>query len=218
MEGIKRRSAESWQAKSAADSQSGAHAPLVLAIAGVMTVWSIPLWGSLASCGPIANRTSRRLPTAAQDAILPHRRPHVLTVRCLEGFQTRHRLTYRRLRGPVRIRISMRTNILLLLMPVCLLGQTQDSNYRALRDGKLAESYNTENIVLQRDAGTLTFKSGALSLLAPVLGRQAVAVFIGQGRFHLKPALPTETARLWFTIGTPEMNGFVKVEILTCSL
>jgi hypothetical protein len=91
-------------------------------------------------------------------------------------------------------------------MPVCLLGQTQDANYRALRDGKLAESYNTENIVLQRDAGTLTFKSGELSFLAPVLGRRAVAVFTGQGRFHLKPALPTETARLWFTIGAPEID------------
>jgi hypothetical protein len=91
-------------------------------------------------------------------------------------------------------------------MPVCLLGQTQDANYRALRDGKLAESFNTENIVLQRDAGTLTFKSGELSLLAPVLGRQAVAVFTGEGHFHLKPALATETARLWFTIGAPEID------------
>ncbi len=100
----------------------------------------------------------------------------------------------------------MRLNILLLLMPICLMGQTRDANYHALRDGKLAESYNTENIVLQRDAGTLTFKSGELSFLAPVLGRQAVAVFTGQGRFHLKPALPTETARLWFTIGAPEID------------
>ncbi|MGB9456458.1 MAG: M1 family aminopeptidase [Bryobacteraceae bacterium] len=100
----------------------------------------------------------------------------------------------------------MRINTLLLVMPACLLGQAQDANYRALRDGKLAESYNTENIVLQRDAGTLTFKSGELSFLAPVLGRRAVAVFTGQGRFHLKPALPTETARLWFTIGAPEID------------
>ena len=100
----------------------------------------------------------------------------------------------------------MRLNILLLLMPVCLLGQNQDPNYRALRDGKLAESFNTENIVLQRDVGTLTFKSGEISFLAPVLGRQAVAVFTGEGRFHLKPAQPTETARLRFTIGAPEID------------
>lgn len=100
----------------------------------------------------------------------------------------------------------MRLSIPLLLMPLCLLGQTQDANYRALRDGKLAESFNTENIVLQRDVGTLTFKSGELSLLAPVLGRQAVAVFTGQGRFHLKPTLPSETARVWFTFGAPEID------------
>jgi len=32
----------------------------------------VPLWGSLASCVPVANRHARRLPVAAQDAILPH--------------------------------------------------------------------------------------------------------------------------------------------------
>ena len=31
------------------------------------------LWGSLASCAPIVNRRARRLATAAQDGILPHR-------------------------------------------------------------------------------------------------------------------------------------------------
>jgi hypothetical protein len=30
------------------------------------------LWGSLASCVPVGNRHARRLPIAAQDAILPH--------------------------------------------------------------------------------------------------------------------------------------------------
>jgi hypothetical protein len=100
----------------------------------------------------------------------------------------------------------VRPILLLALLPVCLLGQTQDANYRALRDGKPTESFHTENIELQRDAGTLTFKSGEISLLAPVLGRQAVAVFTGQGRFRLKPALATETARLRFTIGAPEID------------
>src|ERR1035438_6619004 len=33
----------------------------------------ILLWGSLASCVPVGNRHARRLPIAAQDAILPHR-------------------------------------------------------------------------------------------------------------------------------------------------
>ena len=34
---------------------------------------NILLWGSLASCVPVGNRHARRLPIAAQDAILPHR-------------------------------------------------------------------------------------------------------------------------------------------------
>ena len=100
----------------------------------------------------------------------------------------------------------MRLHIAILFAPICLLAQNSDPNYRALRDGKLAESFTAENIVLQRDAGTLTFKTGEISLLAPVLGRQAVAVFTGQGRFHLKPAVPTETARLQFTIGAGEVD------------
>jgi len=30
------------------------------------------LWGGLTSCVPVGNRHARRLPIAAQDAILPH--------------------------------------------------------------------------------------------------------------------------------------------------
>ena len=96
--------------------------------------------------------------------------------------------------------------LLLLITPLGLLAQNQDPNYRALRDGNLAQSYNTENIVLQRDAATLTFQSGELSLQAPVLGRNAVAVFTGAGHFHLKPALATESARLEFVTGAAEVD------------
>src|SRR5579863_7155561 len=94
----------------------------------------------------------------------------------------------------------------ILFVPACLLAQNTDANYRALRDGKLAVSYNAENIVLQRDAGTVTFKTGEISFLAPVLNRQAVAVFTGEGHFHLKPAVPTESARLRFTTGAAEVD------------
>jgi hypothetical protein len=100
----------------------------------------------------------------------------------------------------------MRLNVFLFLWPVCLLAQNQDANYRALRDGKLTESYKTEAVVLQRDAGTLTFKSGDLSFQAPVLGRRAVAVFTGEGHFTLKPARATEAARLQFTLGAAQVD------------
>src|SRR5580700_1230504 len=100
----------------------------------------------------------------------------------------------------------MRLSLATLLAPVCLLAQNTDANYRALRDGKLAESFTAENIVLQRDAGTLTFKTGEISFQEPVLGRPAVAIFTGQGRFHLKPAVATESARLRFTTGAAEVD------------
>jgi hypothetical protein len=38
----------------------------------IVTARSTLLWGSLASCVPVGNRHARRLPIAAQDAILPH--------------------------------------------------------------------------------------------------------------------------------------------------
>ncbi len=104
------------------------------------------------------------------------------------------------------VNLSMRTCLAMLFAPVCLLAQNSDANYRALRDGKLAESFTAENIVLQRDAGTITFKSGELSFQAPVLNRPAVAVFTGQGHFHLKPAVASESARLRFTTGAPEVD------------
>ena len=100
----------------------------------------------------------------------------------------------------------MRVYVAILLAPVCLLAQNTDANYRALRDGKLKESFTAENIVLQRDAGTVTFKSGELSFQEPVLGKQSVAVFTGQGRFQLKPAVPQEAVRMRFTIGAGEVN------------
>ena len=104
----------------------------------------------------------------------------------------------------------MRLFAALIIAPVCLLAQVQDApksaapvagsansdpNYRALRDGKPTEAYTVENLVLQRDAATITLASGSIGFLPPVLGRHAVAVFTGQGRFQLKPVAAPEPAR-----------------------
>ena len=67
-----------------------------------------------------------------------------------------------------------------------------DPNYRALRDGKLGETYTVTNLTLKRDVGTFTLKSGRISFLPPVLGRVAVGVFVGEGEFALEPALYIE--------------------------
>jgi hypothetical protein len=71
-----------------------------------------------------------------------------------------------------------------------------DSNYRALRGSQPVESYLTENIVLKRDAGTITLKTGTISFTPQVLGKVTIGVFIGEGEFALKPAHWTETNHL----------------------
>ncbi|HTQ57515.1 MAG TPA: M1 family aminopeptidase [Bryobacteraceae bacterium] len=107
----------------------------------------------------------------------------------------------------------MRLYYVLLLAPACLTAQAggqpsanSDANYRALRDGKLAESYTAENILLTRDAGTIAFKSGEVSFAAPVLGHSAIGIFTGQGHFHLKAATSIEDSRLRFVTGSPEVD------------
>ena len=67
-----------------------------------------------------------------------------------------------------------------------------DPNYRALRDGKLGETYTVTNLTLKRDVGTFTLKTGRISFLPPVLGRVAVGVFVGEGEFTLDPLLYIE--------------------------
>ena len=58
---------------------------------------TVPLWGSLASCVPVGNRHTRRLPIAAQDTILPHR------IRTLpHGHSTRSTKKCNGAFGPVR--------------------------------------------------------------------------------------------------------------------
>lgn len=63
-----------------------------------------------------------------------------------------------------------------------------DPNYIALRGAKLTKVYRVENVALQRDAGTFTFRSGSFSFLPPVLGHVTAGVFVGEGNFQLKPA------------------------------
>jgi hypothetical protein len=67
-----------------------------------------------------------------------------------------------------------------------------DPNYRALRDAQPRETFTVSNLVLQRDLGMLTVKSGRISFAPPVLGRVTVAAFHGEGEFALEPALLVE--------------------------
>ncbi len=67
-----------------------------------------------------------------------------------------------------------------------------EPNYRQLRDGAVLETYTVNNLVLKRDAGTVTLRSGRVSFLAPVMGRVVRAVFVGDGQFTLAPSMKLE--------------------------
>ena len=71
-----------------------------------------------------------------------------------------------------------------------------DPNYRALRDAQPRETFSVNNIVLKRDKGTLTLKTGRISFVPPVLGRVTMAAFTGEGEFTLEPAIATEKHHL----------------------
>ena len=71
-----------------------------------------------------------------------------------------------------------------------------DSIYRQLRDIKLGTTYRCDNFTMPLDVGTFVFKSGTITLLAPVNGMETGAVFLGQGHFTLKPVMPIDTQEM----------------------
>ena len=71
-----------------------------------------------------------------------------------------------------------------------------DPNYRALRDAQPRETFAVTNLVLKRDRGILTLKSGRISFIQPVLGRVTMAAFTGEGEFALEPTIATERNNL----------------------
>ena len=71
-----------------------------------------------------------------------------------------------------------------------------DSIYKALREAGIKETFTVDNLVIQRDNGTITLKSGTVGLTAPQMGRDTVAVFQGDGEFAFTPVLPMEASYL----------------------
>ena len=71
-----------------------------------------------------------------------------------------------------------------------------DLNYKTMRDAGIGDSLLVENIVLHRDNGTLTLKSGSIAFTPQLAGRDTIAVFVGEGEFVFDPVLPTEKAHL----------------------
>ncbi len=76
-----------------------------------------------------------------------------------------------------------------------------DSVYRSLRDSGLGDVLTVENLVLHRDNGTITLKSGTLALTVPVMGHDTEAVFTGDGEFTFQPVLAVERDHLKILTG-----------------
>ncbi len=85
-----------------------------------------------------------------------------------------------------------------------------DPTYQQLRNvGLSGEVAAASNLVLKRDAGTFTFRSGTFSFLAPVNGKVTGAVFVGEGSFSLTPPMEMEKKSLaLLTKGQPFVEDF----------
>ncbi|HKY06204.1 MAG TPA: carboxypeptidase regulatory-like domain-containing protein, partial [Blastocatellia bacterium] len=82
-----------------------------------------------------------------------------------------------------------------------------DPIYSQLRQIKPSGEVATlKNVVLKRDAGTITFKDGQIFFLAPVEGRVTGAVFIGDGEFQITPPLDIEKRQISHLTGTGSMT------------
>jgi len=75
-------------------------------------------------------------------------------------------------------------------------GASTDSVYQTLRQSPVGEALVVENIVLRRDVGVLTLKTGTIGFTTPSTGRDTVAVFSGEAEFTLTPATSIEKTYL----------------------
>jgi hypothetical protein len=86
-----------------------------------------------------------------------------------------------------------------------------DAAYQQLRNvANAPESFTAyavvNNLVLRRDAATFTLRGGELYFLAPVEGRVAGAVFIGEGELALAPPVEHERRSLAIFTGEPSIT------------
>ncbi|HEX8160863.1 MAG TPA: carboxypeptidase regulatory-like domain-containing protein [Pyrinomonadaceae bacterium] len=86
-----------------------------------------------------------------------------------------------------------------------------DSTYQQLRNQAASSAEFTSvatvsNLVLKRDAGTFTLRSGEIYFLAPVEDRTVGAVFIGEGEFTLVPPVDYEKRSLALFTGGPSIT------------
>lgn len=86
-----------------------------------------------------------------------------------------------------------------------------DSTYQQLRNQAASSAEFTNvasvtNLVIKRDAGTFTLRSGEIYFLAPVEDRTVGAVFVGEGEFTLTPPVDCEKRSLALFTGEPSIT------------
>jgi hypothetical protein len=86
-----------------------------------------------------------------------------------------------------------------------------DATYQQLRNQAASPAEFTNvaavaNLVLKRDAGTFTLRSGEIYFLAPVEDRTVGAVFVGEGEFTLAPPIACEKRSLALFTGEPSIT------------
>ena len=92
-----------------------------------------------------------------------------------------------------------------------------DATYLALRRGEPSGNYSVQNLVLKRDAGIFTFRSGQFSILPPIEGRVVIAIFTGDGTFALTPVIPPEKDYLQRLTGKPVIEEEFRSAVLCFS-
>jgi len=71
-----------------------------------------------------------------------------------------------------------------------------DPVYRQLRDIQVGRTLHVENVTLPMDVGKFEFKSGTITLLSVINRYETGAIFLGQGRFTLKPVMHIDKEEL----------------------
>jgi hypothetical protein len=81
-----------------------------------------------------------------------------------------------------------------------------DPVYRQLRDIGLGRTFRFDNMNLAWDVGSFHFEKGTLTVLRPVDGVVTGAIFVGQGKFHLKPLTVLDLREMNRRIGSEEVD------------
>jgi Peptidase family M1 domain/Carboxypeptidase regulatory-like domain len=81
-----------------------------------------------------------------------------------------------------------------------------DPVYRQLRDVSLGDTYRCENFTLTEDVGTFELKSGTITFLGLIKRFETGAIFVGQGRFKLKPVMGLDARELIRRTGDPTVE------------